>query len=53
MGLKNSRKGPPEKIAFCKIVCTAKDDDLKVKLKHSGVFHCLFFGPKSFSKLPI
>ena len=41
MGLKNSRKGLPEKIAFYKINCTAKDDDWKVKL-HSGVFCSLF-----------
>ena len=39
-GVENALQGPPEKIAFYKIVCTAKDGDSKMNLKHSG---CLFF----------
>ena len=46
MGLKNTPQRPPEKITSAKIVCTAKDDDSKVKL-----FPSLTFGPKSLSHI--
>ena len=46
MGMKNLSQGPPEKIALCKVVCMGKDDDLKVKFKHSGIF-----GPKPLSNI--